>query len=492
MTIIVTPEGGRIWRQSGATRFDASGDYLFRTTGLLDYNSPYTMMQWWHQLTDDNATATFMQISTSSGSDKDQFIIGSSGTVLGLQIVGTGAGANVGSTFAPPVTMHLTMVRESATSLKGYLNGVLDMTNTGDTTGRGAAGFQRLSTTSTAWPNARVWAPMEWSVALTQDEIRRQMHSLIPRVRLDKLHAWHPGLPFTVSRTKDYSGNGRNWTENGTLTTERGGLLWTRIKRQRFYIIGAAPITLDAGKGDLTLTPRTATFQTKLAANNAALTAAPRTAALNTTLATAPAQVATTGRTATLNTTLAANKGSLSLAGGAAQLKTTLAAGQGAISTTARTAAFNTALTAGRGQLTVIGRDAALNLGGDVTLAASVGTISLAGQATAFTLKQVSNTAALALAGQTATFKLNLSASEGGIVVTPRGVTFATNMQAGMGTLPLAGGAAVFQHLFAVGKGAILLTGRQADLVILSTGTPAVITAYDRALIDVTSSEQGL
>jgi hypothetical protein len=488
MTIIAIPRRARVWRQSGSTLFDASGDFLNRTTGLLDANDVYTWSAWWQLVSDLNAQGNMFILSNAAGTVQERMQVGANGTLLSS----FGSGTVTGSDLTIGVWYYLTMLRESDTSQKIYINRALDITNTNDVSARAALdGFQRINHTSTR-VHARVANPMEWTVALTQNEIGRQMHSLRPIVRLDKLHAWHPGFPRSVDRTKDFSGNGRNWTENGTLTTERGQLLWVPVQRKRFFIIGAAPITLDAGKGDLTLTPRAAIFQIKLAANSAALTATPRTATLDTALATAPAQVTTTGETAALNTTLAANKGSLSLAGGTAELKIVLAAGEGALSADARTAALNTALAAGRGQLTATGRDAALNLGGNITLAASVGTLSLAGQPATFALKQISSAAALVLAGQLGTFKLNLSASEGGILVTPRGVTFATNLLVGPGALPLVGRAAVFQHLFAVGNGAILLTGRTADLVILSAGTPAVITAYDRALTAVTSSEQDL
>ena len=56
-----------------------------------------------------------------------------------------------------------------------------------------------------------------WTVALSQAELEFEMCRGRP-TRTTNLHLWSPFF----SDTKDYSGNGRNWTEGGTLTYEDG------------------------------------------------------------------------------------------------------------------------------------------------------------------------------------------------------------------------------------------------------------------------------
>jgi hypothetical protein len=245
MTLIAIPRRTRIWRQSGATLMDASGDYLSRTTGLLDGNALYSWMAWWYLVSDLNIAGNMFTLSNGAGSIQERLTTGGDGTTLNLSFLGTnqaGSEAPIGSWF------NATVVRESFTSCKLYKNALLDITNTTDVSARGALdGFQRINHSSTARMHARVANPMEWSVALSQDEIRRQMFSLRPIVRLDKLHAWHPGLPFTTDRTKDLSGNKRNWTENGTLSTEPGPLLQEKIKRKRIFFLAGGEAAALAG-----------------------------------------------------------------------------------------------------------------------------------------------------------------------------------------------------------------------------------------------------
>ena len=56
-----------------------------------------------------------------------------------------------------------------------------------------------------------------WSAVLTPTEIQQERWLYRPK-RLESLHLWSP----LIVNSRDYSGNGRDWTEGGTLTWEDG------------------------------------------------------------------------------------------------------------------------------------------------------------------------------------------------------------------------------------------------------------------------------
>lgn len=58
---------------------------------------------------------------------------------------------------------------------------------------------------------------MMWTATLTQQELEQQMKTFRPQ-RYTNLHAWYPQLPGSGERARDYSGNGYNMTETGTIT----------------------------------------------------------------------------------------------------------------------------------------------------------------------------------------------------------------------------------------------------------------------------------
>ncbi len=205
-----------------ATRFDTDGDGLDRTTSLLDYNNPYSFMGWFYLVTDRNNFTTFMVVHQSTGS-YDHLGTDGSGTLLRLDDIGSAAN---GTDLALTTWYHLAMVRESATSLKAYLNGVVDLTLTNNAGSRGGVVHNEISTFTglTRHASARVQAIKMYDAALTQAEVQQEMRSILPR-RLANINAWYPCFPGSTERLKDYSGNGRNWTEVGTLSDEDPGPL---------------------------------------------------------------------------------------------------------------------------------------------------------------------------------------------------------------------------------------------------------------------------
>lgn len=206
-----------------AVRFDASTDRLLRTSDLLDYNGVYTWMAWIYLVSDLNASSTFWVLSDNSANNRDYLFTTGTGTTLRLNVVIGGGATNVdGTDISAGVWYHLALVRESATAVKVYLNGVLDITNTRDITGRASATRMEhgaFSSSNTNRSDSRVAAIKAWSTNLSQVEILNEMRVIKP-CKTTNLYGYWPTLNGSEERVRDYSGNGRDWTEGGTLTDE--------------------------------------------------------------------------------------------------------------------------------------------------------------------------------------------------------------------------------------------------------------------------------
>jgi hypothetical protein len=117
---------------------------------------------------------------------------------------------------------HFAMVRESVTLVKGYLNGAPDATLAHPTVaGRAASTKMSLGQYDGSGDrfDGRVQAVKAWDVALNESQILSELVTYRP-VHLFNIWAWWPMLPGSGERHLDYSGNGRHWTEVGTLSDE--------------------------------------------------------------------------------------------------------------------------------------------------------------------------------------------------------------------------------------------------------------------------------
>lgn len=205
-----------------SVRFDAAADRLLRTTDLLDYNSPYTWMAWVYLVSDLNTVSTFFVSGDDTVNNYDRITTTPDGVSLRLAVIVGGTLTNIdGVSLTVGIWSHLTIVRESATSIKMYLNGTLAGTNTRAITGRTAAtrmehGAYRSANTLRS--DSRVAYIKAWSAALTLLEVQAEK-DVAGAVRTANLYGeWK--TPIGSDRVADTSGNGRNWTESGTLTDE--------------------------------------------------------------------------------------------------------------------------------------------------------------------------------------------------------------------------------------------------------------------------------
>jgi hypothetical protein len=202
-----------------SVRFDAAGEYLRRTTGLPNIQATYTLMGWYYISVDRDFYGT-LAILNNASNENDNLTLDADGTTVAIYAANTGV---TGSTLSVGQWYHLAMVRESSSVVKLYLNGVLDLTNTTATGYFGATEnlyVGDLPGTGQGF-NGRAAGFKMWDTALTQAEVQAEVYTLRPQ-RFTNLLSWSPVFPGSGERTRDYSGNGYDWTETGTVTDEDG------------------------------------------------------------------------------------------------------------------------------------------------------------------------------------------------------------------------------------------------------------------------------
>ena len=208
-----------------AVRFDTTaGKRLSRTTGVLDYNAAYTVDLWVYFPALPAGYHSIITIGSNGAVGID--VLQLNGSQLLLYVQNVASSEISGSTLSTATWYHLTVVRESATSVKVYLNETLDITNTLDITARTASTTMAVGATFynsvySEEVDARVANTKIWSAALTAAEFAQE-RNLIRLARTANLLSWSPHFPGSGERARDYSGNGYNWTEGGTLTDEDG------------------------------------------------------------------------------------------------------------------------------------------------------------------------------------------------------------------------------------------------------------------------------
>lgn len=204
-----------------SVRFDAGTDGLSRTANVPNYNGTYTAMGWFWLASDRNDACTLFYLGTNDILAYDYLYTDVDGVTFSVSASGNVAH---GTALALTTWYHLALVRESASSLKGYLNGVVDCSQATNV-GTSRTAVERLDAGAlVSLPgiqplDGRVAGIKVWDTALTLAEIQQEMHTLRPQ-RYANLNLWSPCFPGSGERTRDYSGNGRTWTEAGTLTDE--------------------------------------------------------------------------------------------------------------------------------------------------------------------------------------------------------------------------------------------------------------------------------
>jgi len=205
-----------------AVLFDASGDFLTRTTNLPPI-ATFTHMAWVYLTADLNVTG--YALSYGAGGS---YSVGVDADGVTLVFYNSFTAVN-GTAWTVGTWKHLALVVEGTGigQAKVYVNGTLTLTLDGKSALTGTT--LRLGTRAggdSPW-TGRVAASKVWDVALTAAQVAQEVWVYQP-VRWASLNAWAPLLTHT--NVQDYTVNARDWTTGGTLTTEDGPpIAWGRL-----------------------------------------------------------------------------------------------------------------------------------------------------------------------------------------------------------------------------------------------------------------------
>lgn len=217
------PQFGRLQPPLSSVRFDASADRLLRTSDLPNYNSGYTWMAWVQLVTDLDAASTIFAMNDDSTNNADFLHTNGDGTTCRLAAYIGGTGTESGATnLTVGQWYHLCLLRADNNTLILYVNGVLSHQVTKDVAARTAATRMEIgarTSADTARADIRVTAIKFWTVTLSAAQIQAEVN-VIPYKRADRLYGFWPCFPGSEERLRDYSGNRRDWTESGVLTSE--------------------------------------------------------------------------------------------------------------------------------------------------------------------------------------------------------------------------------------------------------------------------------
>jgi hypothetical protein len=199
-----------------------ASDYGLKTSGLIDHNSAYTWMAWVDLVSD---TDNYGHIWAALGDNFDYYgnadWVGTKSDGVGARLAcynGGSSGEIYGYDLVVGTPTHLAVVRESATSLKLYQDGSYVNSVGVNVSTRTSTQREQLGELYGYPAPARMTAMKQWQAALTADEIVAEMKTVRP-LRLANLHSWHPAIASDkATALKDFSGNGRDWTEQGTLS----------------------------------------------------------------------------------------------------------------------------------------------------------------------------------------------------------------------------------------------------------------------------------
>lgn len=214
-----------------AIRFDASGDDLVITANLLDYNKPYTVTGWcrFNSIGGWSWATFFSAYESASNYDVIQFEendgSGNPYLAVGVDVGGSTSSSTGALQLAANTWYYLSLVRESATALKAFLNcGQQGSTLTANVASRTALTSMRMGRVNSSGGDALNGAVDRVRIyrrALTVSELRAEMY--LARAATERLiYGDYPMWPGSGLRAIDYSGQNHTWTQTGTLTDEVG------------------------------------------------------------------------------------------------------------------------------------------------------------------------------------------------------------------------------------------------------------------------------
>lgn len=200
---------------------DFQNDSLSRASSLPAWNA-FTACGWARRSSDSGTYAALFDLASAATSAGSYLGLAASANGDDLKAYSSAGGFAESTTLATLVngTNFFWAITNDGTTIRAYY---------------AAAGAAALSTvTLTSQPSSFTSASMLigndsyaepffgaigrlkiWDAVLTSGELEIERHFALPK-RTANLHIWSP-LGRTDSEVTDFSGNGRNWTANGTI-----------------------------------------------------------------------------------------------------------------------------------------------------------------------------------------------------------------------------------------------------------------------------------
>ena len=197
----------------------STANYLERTTDL-PATGKFTFMCWvrW-----DSLSVTEPLFARAQASGSSFFLFKNSTDVIAHRIGGDAA--SLGSTSLSADTWyHVALTRDDDPATPEhdiYLNGAKEIDNDTATTWAEDAIQLGRNKRFGSQMNGEIAAVKIWSgVILSQAQIQQEMWQYLPIHAFGNLHIVSPFVDQVDTQFTDYSGNGRNWSEAGTVTID--------------------------------------------------------------------------------------------------------------------------------------------------------------------------------------------------------------------------------------------------------------------------------
>jgi hypothetical protein len=202
-----------------------SGNCGFRRlASAFSANAPYTMAGWiWYSAATTGACGVGSSSGTLNGADVADFVSGGNIRSRTYSDAGATLGTGVNTAAATGAWRYVALVRESATSLRVFVDTAWESSPlTADTSGRSASSTNFAigqSIATTFFMSGKLASWKIWTAALTDTQLLTEKQYRNPQSNIGSVWAVYKFLDNATS-VDDTSGNSRTLAKNGTWTDD--------------------------------------------------------------------------------------------------------------------------------------------------------------------------------------------------------------------------------------------------------------------------------